>query len=262
MVGRVSTSCWFRGSRLVKSSTVEKIKITLNRNLKASWLCDALRLVASGTALNVAVAQMEQILKQDISGVDSITKSMRYIRHIWLDPDAATIPLRDDAVRLYKEHPSEEYARTLSYFMLIATYPFVREVAEVCGRLLRLQGSVKTEQIKRRIMEIYGEREPVLRSARYAVSILADLQLFKTGSSRGTYTAGSMTFLPEKQFASFCLSALFTSLSAEHGVRRRDLVGHPALFAFDAHLLVDCALTNGRFLISRESMTEDIVRIR
>ena len=87
--------------------------ITLNRNLKATWLCEALRLAASGVETPVAVAQLEELLRVDISGVYSIKKSLRYLRQIWLEPNAQLLSLRDEALELYKQRPTVEYATAM-----------------------------------------------------------------------------------------------------------------------------------------------------
>lgn len=236
--------------------------ITLNRNLKAAWLCEALRLAANGVDADTAVSQLEELLRNDISGAESIRKSLRYLRQIWLTPSPEFLPLRNEALELYRQRPTVECARTLSFFILMAKYPFLREVAEICGRLLRLQGDVKTEQIKRRIMELHGEREPVLRSARYAVSIMADLGVLSLGAQRGIYGTGSLSTYPDSRFAAFCLESFMSSVPGKKHFRRTDISNHPALFAIDSRSLLDTALLDPRFSISRESVSEEMISIQ
>lgn len=237
-----------------------KGNVTLNRSLKASWLIAALRLRASGCDLEHAKAELEALLENDIKGKESIRKSLRYLRQVWLEPHPIHGALQDEAVSLYRDEPTSQNACMLSYFMLIAIYPFAREVAEVCGQLNRLQGTVKTEQIKRKIAGIHGEREAVLRSARYAVAIIAELGLLRSTSNRGVYEAGKLTFSGH-QSAAFALNALLCSMGRKSGVGRSELEGHPGLFAFDAHALIEEAIHDRRFVISRESMSREIISI-
>lgn len=232
--------------------------VTLNRSLKASWLVTALRLRASGCDLEHAKAELEVLLENDIKGKESIRKSLRYLRQVWLEPHPIHGALQDEAVSLYRDEPTLQNACMLSYFMLIAIYPFAREVAEVCGQLNRLQGTVKTEQIKRKIAGIHGEREAVLRSARYAVGIIAELGLLKSTTIRGIYEAEKLT-VSGSQSAAFALSGLLCSMGRKSGVGRSELEGHPGLFAFDGHALVDAAIHDRRFRISRESMSREII---
>jgi hypothetical protein len=234
--------------------------VTLNRSLKASWLVAALRLRASDCDLGHAKAELEALIENDIKGKESIRKSLRYLRQVWLEPHPTHRVLQDEAVALYRESPSYENACMLSYFMLIAIYPFAREVAEVCGQLNRLQGTVKTEQIKRKISALYGEREQVLRSARCVVFIFVELGILQATGTKGIYSAAKTT-LNGYQFSAFALSAVLWSLNRRHGIGRSELEGHTSLFAFDAHALIEEAIQDRRFVISRESMSREIISL-
>ena len=179
--------------------------VTLNRSLKASWLITALRLRASGCELEHAKAELEALLENEIKGKESIRKSLRYLRQVWLEPHPVHGALQEEAIALYRESTTYENACELSYFMLIAIYPFAREVAEACGQLNRLQGTVKTEQIKRKISAIYGEREQVLRSARCVVFIFVELGILQATGSKGIYSAAK-TKLSSHQFSAFAIT--------------------------------------------------------
>lgn len=232
--------------------------VTLNRSLKASWLIAALRLRASGCDLEHAKVELEALLENDIKGKESIRKSLRYLRQVWLEPHPIHAALQDEAVSLYRDEPTPQNACMLSYFMLIVIYPFAREVAEVCGQLNRLQGTVKTEQIKRKIAGIHGEREQVLRSARCVVFAFVELGVLQAADKKGVYSAAKIA-LNGYQTAAFALSALLCSLGRKNGVGRSELEGYPGLFAFDGHALVDAAIHDRRFIISRESMSKEII---
>ncbi len=239
---------------------MHRTKITFNRTIRASWLCEALRLKADGLEDAEATSRLKELMAADVSGEESLRKSLRYLRRIWMNPHEDLIPLKDEGLGLYRKNPSPDTATTLSFFMLIATYPFVREVGEVCGRLYRLQGSVKSEQIKRKIAAMYGEREPVFRSARYAISLLADFGLLKTTSRKGTYDAGK-TEIKNPGVAAFAIEAFMRSLSKEAGIRRSELENHPGFFAFNPHTLTELALLDQRFSVSRESISTEVISL-
>jgi len=232
--------------------------VTLNRSLKASWIVAALRLRASSSDLETAKAELEALIGQDIQGKESIRKSLRYLRQLWLEPHPEHGDLQNEAIGLYKEHPTFGNACFLSYFMLITIYPFAREVAEVCGQLNRLQGTVKTEQIKRKIAGIHGEREQVLRSARCVVFAFVELGMLQTADKKGVYFAAKVA-LNGYRSAAFALNALLCSLGGKSDVGRSELEGHPGFFAFDAHALVEQAIHDRKFIISRESMSREII---
>jgi len=233
--------------------------VTLNRNLRANWLTESLRLRATGVPAEDAIEQIDNLIATEIQGVESRRKSLRYLRQLWLSPHPTLERLQKEAFELYRNDPRNETARNLSFFMLLAVYPFAREVAEVCGQLFRLQGSVKTEQIKRKIVAKHGEREPVLRSTRYAISIFSDLGILKSEAQRGTYLAGKRNG-GISNTAAFSLEALFIS-TGKSSISRSDLDLHPALFAFDSSSLVAAAISDQRFTLSRESMSREMVTL-
>lgn len=239
----------------------QRPSITLNRALKANWLCEALRLRAEGIPVTETTERLRNLLGEEISGKDSIQKSVRYLRQVWLEESPKLSNLQEEGVALYCDHPSINRARFLSLFMTAATYPFVREVMETCGKLHRLQGSVKTEQIKRRFSSTYGERESVVRSTRYAVSLLADFGLLQSGESRGTHHAGKSR-CDDGKLAAFGVTALFLSTMPAVAISRTDLENHPALFAHDGQTLVDLALRDRRFAITRESYSLELVHLK
>jgi len=238
-----------------------KGSVTLNRRLKASWLIEALRLRAEGSSPEEAGARLKAMLAADIGGEESVRKSLRYLRQVWLEPHPVHGKLQAEGVDLYRQQPTVERARFLSFFMLLAIYPFAREVAEVCGQLFRLQGRIKSEQVKRKIVAIHGEREPVVRSTRYAVSIFLDLSVLQATETKGIYAPGKLPFTDDS-ISAFALNAILESLQREQGIGRNELEHHPSLFALESHVMVGLALDDPRFAVSRESVTREIISLR
>ena len=234
--------------------------VTLNRSLKGAWLVAALRLRASGCDLEHAKSELEALLENDLKGKESIRKSLRYLRQVWLEPHPTHRALQDEAVTLYRDQPTSRNACMLSFFMLITVYPFAREVAEVCGQLNRLQGTVKTEQIKRKVAALYGEREQVLRSVRYVIYAFVELGVLKATDTKGSYLAANNT-IDGYQPSAFALHALLCSMEKVSCVGRSELEGHSALFAFDAYALVEDAIHDRRFVVSRESMSRELISL-
>jgi hypothetical protein len=235
--------------------------ISLNRSLKANWMIQALRLRSEGVDPVVAAERMTLLLAQDIRGSESIRKSLRYLRRIWIDGHPDLDYLQEQGCKIYLQNPSDTKARILCFFMLLAVYPFAREVAEACGQLFRIQGSVKMEQIKRKIGFRYGDREPVARSTRYAIAAFNDLSMLRTSHSRGIYVVEKQCSL-DTSTASFAIQSLFASFGNRQSISRHDLENQPALFAFNASDVVESALSTRNFTLSRESLTREMVTIQ
>ena len=58
--------------------------------------------------------------------------------------------------------------------MAITTYPFFGKVAELIGRLSALQGDCAVAEVRRRMSEIYGEREGTQRTTYRVIQTQAD----------------------------------------------------------------------------------------
>jgi hypothetical protein len=76
--------------------------------------------------------------------------------------------------------------------MTLAAYPFFGAVAEIVGRLLRLQGQVVASQVQRRIKELFGQRETAARSARYVLRAFVDWGVIREEEHAGVYTQGKI----------------------------------------------------------------------
>ena len=255
------TSSLFHGLLCDKNLVSRQQQITINRTVRASWLRLALRLRSEGLQKDDCIRQLEGELKRDISGVESIRKSLRYLRRIWLESTPNLTALQSEAISLHQSSPDIKNSNFLSLFMTLVTYPFVREIMEVCGRLNRIQGSIKSEQIKRNFAAAYGEREPVLRSTRYVVSLLEDLGFLEASETRGVYNVGNLECVGSS-FAAFALEAFLTSLPASSGISRSELESHPALCSFDTHMLMDLALISENFSITKESYDRELVGLK
>lgn len=238
-----------------------KGSITLNRRLKTSWLIEALRLRAENSSPEEARARLEAMLSEDTGGKESVRKSLRYLRQVWLEPHPVYGKLQAEGIDVFRAQSTAECGRFLSFFMLLAIYPFAREVAEVCGQLFRLQGTIKSEQVKRKIVATHGQREPVVRSARYTVSLFLDLGVLQTNGTKGIYTPGNLAF-GSASAVTFALDALLKSLQAERGIGRNELEYHSSLFALNSHDLIEKALNDPRFVVSRESVSKELISLR
>ncbi len=233
--------------------------IAFNRRLCASWLEEGLRLRAEGIDDAAWLERMEEVVKMETQGRDSVQKSMRYLRHIWTDA-AGEDSLRSAAIALYRAAPDKKTSRVLSWGMVIATYPFLIEVAATLGRMLRVQSEVKLEQLLRKLTETHGEKETVRRSGRYSLSLIQDLG-FVERSSPGCYRLLPPITIQDAAISSWLLRAWFRATGQVESVDRVALSSNPGFAFFDANALVSDGLTTGTLVMERLSYSQDSVRI-
>jgi hypothetical protein len=234
--------------------------IGFNRRLRDAWLEEGLRLRAEEVDEAQWLERMEDLVRIDNKGKDSIQKSMRYLRHIWSDASGED-SLRTDAIRLYKESPTHEAAQVLSWGMAIATYPFLNEVAAILGRMLKVQPEVKLEQILRKLSETHGEKETVRRSGRYSLNLIHDLGFVARTKSVGCYKLASPRRVTPPAIAAWLARAWFQASGKDGHVDRAAMTGAPALAFFDAPAIVADALQEGVLTVERLSFSQDTLRL-
>ena len=233
--------------------------IAFNRRLRASWLEEGLRLRAEGIDGAAWLERMEEIVRMETQGRDSVQKSMRYLRHIWSDA-AGEDTLRAAAIALYQASPDKKASAVLSWGMAIATYPFLIEVAATLGRMLRVQSEVKAEQLLRKLTETHGEKETVRRSGCYSLSLIQDLG-FVERSSPGCYRLVPPIQIHDAGISSWFLRAWFRATGQAESVDRVALSSNPGIAFFDANALVSDGLRTGTLVMERLSYSQDSVRI-
>jgi hypothetical protein len=234
--------------------------IAFNRRLRASWLREGLRLLADGTEGANWIERMEDLVKESNSGKDSITKSMRYLRHVWIEKGDADA-LRSDAINLYRSGPTEKSSIILSWGMAIATYPFLNDVASTIGRMLRVQPEVKLEQLLRKLSETYGERETVRRSGRYALGVITDFGFVERTKSAGCYQLGKPLKPDQASLSGWMVRAWFAATGGSAVIDRVVMAGSPGLAFFDSAALISDAIEVGVLVPERLSFSQDVLRL-
>lgn len=140
----------------MKSDTAPQIGF--DRYIQLDWARSALRVRAGLETLE----ELTALIDASHTGTAAKKKTRTVLNRLWLEPRSDTENMCDLAVAIYKSDPSTPVA-ALTWGMAIATYPFFGAVAEIVGRLLRLQGECSSAEVHRRMAEIYGEREGTRR---------------------------------------------------------------------------------------------------
>ena len=216
-------------------------------------------MLADGTDGANWIERMEDLVKESNSGKDSIAKSMRYLRHVWIEKGDTDV-LRADAIELYRSRPLERASVILSWGMAVATYPFLNDVASTIGRMLRVQPELKLEQLLRKLTETYGERETVRRSGRYALGVITDFGFVERTKSAGCYHLGKPLKPDYANISGWLVRAWFAATGGPAVIDRVVMSGSPGLAFFDAASLISDAIEVGVLVPERLSFSQDVLR--
>jgi hypothetical protein len=152
--------------------------IGYNRTVKLRWLDETVDLFLAGMSDADIYEALRERLKDELSVGStaprgSREKTITILMKTWVRVPPQLRELRKDGVQLL--HGVRRSERLpLHWGMTMAVYPFWRVVADVTGRLFRLQGTAAPMQVQRRVKELLGEREAVARSVRYVLRAFAD----------------------------------------------------------------------------------------
>lgn len=151
----------------MKSDTAPQIGF--DRYIQLDWARSALRVRAGLETLE----ELTALIDASHTGTAAKKKTRTVLNRLWLEPRSDIENMCDRAVAIYKSDPSTSVA-ALTWGMAIATYPFFGAVAEIVGRLLRLQGECSSAEVHRRMAEVYGEREGTRRMTNMVLQSHAD----------------------------------------------------------------------------------------
>ncbi len=240
--------------------------IGYNRTVKLSWLDETLDLFLAGMSDADIYEALRERLKDELSVGStaqrgSREKTITLLMKTWVRVPVPLRALREDGVHLLQGVRRSERL-PLHWGMTMAVYPFWRVVADVTGRLFRLQGTAAPMQVQRRVKELLGEREAVARSARYVLRAFADWGVIVDSTQNGEYSPAPPFPVADSKLAVWLLEAAVVSASG--GVSDfRSLVNGPCLFPFQIGRVVPEQLAvSGRLEVMRHSLEETVVRVR
>jgi hypothetical protein len=240
--------------------------IGYNRTVKLRWLDETVDLFSVGQSPTEIVQALRERLRDQLSvGSNaergSREKTITILLKTWVRVPVKVHDLRDDALQII-QHIRRAERLPLHWGMTMAVYPFWRTVADVTGRLFRLQGTAAANQIQRRVKELLGEREAVSRSTRYVLRAFQDWGVIIAAERRGHYTPSRPISIEDPMLSSWLVEAVLLA-SEDDTTDLRALMNTPALFPFQLRRLHPESLTtSGRLTVMRHGIEEDLVMLR
>ncbi len=241
-------------------------QIGIDRLVRLDWLEKVSRLVLAGNDAK----EIKGILQDDLAGSfhseksvrGSIDKTITILLKTWVTTPQNQLPLRNDGLKLLDHLPQQDHL-AIHWGMVAAVYPFWLNVALQVGRLLRLQDSLTSIQVQRRIREQYGERETVSRRTRYVLRSYVDWQVVQGSNEKGMYLPGTGLAVDDSGTIAWLIEASLYS-RPNHTASLGDLINSPGLFPFLIKSLQPEALlaSSSRLDFVRHSLDESLVALR
>jgi hypothetical protein len=242
------------------------IQIGFSQRIQLDWLEHTVALVLAEQTREQIEASLQEFLhdKLSVGGTarrGNREKAITILLKIWVSVPLHLRPLRDDGLQFLQRLPLREHV-AVHWGMTMAVYPFFSAVAEIVGRLVRLQGTCAAAHVQRRVREQLGERETVARAARRILRCFVDWGVMQETQKKGVYQAAPVQPVPDKRLAVWLTEATLIASGSDTNALKT-LAQTPALFPFSLVLLYAADLEcHDRLELFRQSLDEDMVALR
>jgi hypothetical protein len=237
-----------------------------SQRIQYKWLVKVANLKLAGMEHNQIKSEIldylaEWLPNSGASDRSSRDKALTVLLRTWISPDRDLHGFRDDGLALIQS-ANDQDQRVIHWGMLMASYRFWGDVADSVGRLLRLQSTIETAQIRRRMKELYGDREVVARATRNVISSFVDWNVLQAGDARGVYQQSEKFKISNPAVTTWILEAALRS-QEKKAVPVGELIGSPRMFPFilektNAGVLVS---HSARLDVLRHGLDNDLIML-
>ncbi len=237
--------------------------IGFDRPVDLAWLDAVAAKVAEGASPPEVRKYLYSVLEGAVAGNtknSAAGKTVTVLSHIWCLVPPTALALRGRAVERLA-HATTEERLAIHWAMMIATYPFFTDVASAIGRLLSLHGAVTLSQLKRRLVETWGERSTIARSIPRLLRSMAQWGVIVEVGDKKTFGAASHRLPVHAAVAELLIQALLID-SDQDSIEMTNLLGHAALFPFDLHVVPTQLRDSDTIEVFRQGLDVDMVTIR
>ncbi len=238
-----------------------------SQKLRYAWVQHTASLALAGISGKILTAELDQRLAATLSGAaasgrGSRQRAITILKRIWARDTAELRPFREEGYEFLRTLPAGQQL-AVHWGMTIAMYPFWDAVARAAGRLLRLQGSILTVQVQRRMKESYGDREIVVRATCNILRSFVDWGVLLETDSRGVYSAGEPLTIDDARLIAW-LSEAQIHARRDKSAPLQDLLDSPAMFSFRMRAVNPESLlvASSRLDILRHGLDDTLVLLR
>lgn len=231
--------------------------IGLDRKLQLSWLDITAGLCQEGLEPTTIAEKLDRHLAYEIQGDEARSKTITVLKRIWVTMPENSEPFRKEALQLVALVDPDERL-WVHWGMSLLAYPFFRDVAATVGQLGRLQGSLSQAQVKRRMIESWGERTTLIRAVQRLLRTFVEWEVMKDTNERGSYELASSQLTENRKLALWLLECALVSGEADQ-VLLTELGQLSCLFPFDLLSFILEVRNSKQFRISRQGLDLEMV---
>jgi hypothetical protein len=231
--------------------------IGFDRRLQLDWLDATVGLCQDGLKPSVVAEHLQQKLEPAISGAVARRKTITVLLRIWAKVPSEHLRLRAEGLRLASQLSANDRL-WLHWGMSLLAYPFFRDVAAIVGQLSRLQGTFSQAQVRRRMIESWGQRTTLPRAIQRLTRTFVDWEVLRDTDVRGSYVTAKSVQTNSDALVLWFLDCALRANGTEE-VPLRDLAQISYTFPFDLTPFVPVVRRSDRFEITRQGLDLEMV---
>jgi hypothetical protein len=233
--------------------------IGFNRTITLKWLNAAANLRSQTDDLATLRQGLEEVLIDDMQGVDARRKTIDVLVNIWAKASEVSPSLHAAALELLPE-VSEPQRIWLHYGLTLVYFPFFRQCASIIGQIARVRDTFTRQMIKDRLAGEMGHFGSLNRSAERVMASLVDWNILIQQNKTENRLAVPPLGIENLGVQSWLLAcALFSHPANE--LPFTDLLNLPELFPFRLTVTLDDLRRSNQFIIQRQGGWE-MVRLK
>ncbi len=190
-------------------------------------------------------------------------KVVSVLSRTWATTSSHLVELRNAALRLYPKVKEPERL-VLHWGLVSAAYPFVFDVAEVVGRLLRLQQTIRLYQVRGRVEDIAGQRPTIYHAVPKVLRSFVDWRVLGSPlNGLGVYSSACKVPVQNEGLLAWLVEAVLRTKSSP-ALPLTAVINSPGLFPFfiEPGSVTDYVLRkNPRLVRFRQAVEQDMVGV-
>jgi len=184
-------------------------RVGYDRELQIEWLNDVVELkikeMSEDEIKSAMKAKLERALKKE-----GARKTTLVLSNTWIKVPEEIRSIRDSGLLLYPKIADKDRI-WLHWGMLIISYPFFRDIAEIAGNLQRVQDCVSMEHIIKRFIEKWGSRTTTRRAIGRVIRSMNWWGILNKTKSQNTYSFTKKISTLNSPLQIWLISALIAS---------------------------------------------------
>ena len=237
-------------------------RIGFRRNIYLAWMeaVAALRVASADPVL--IRARLDPIVATVVKSDENRGYALTILLNIWVNSQRPYPRLHTAALELYQHSTRAEDRRCLHYGMTLLSYPFFHQAVIAIGQHRRNHETMTSAELKKAMIAQRGHLGGLDNAVQRVIFSLRDWGILANTGQRYHYAPPSTPSSPSSIPVETWLLAAALSTYPDKEIALTDLLRLPELFPFAIHLSIDALRQSPWFIVQRQGIGIDMVRVR